>query len=227
MLHNEQIKVAKELQRRIDKLRTENKDPTLPQKPAHAHSRGVHATSPSFDMGTHSPRVVPSPPPYARGRMMDSHATVDESFMVLGGRVRLLSALHNPYFLTCKFVQSDPGDDFAKFWERMQAMQDMLEQPLAVAFATAPLGEEQQKKGGRRDGSSSSDSTDIDEPMSARFARKMGMTKVSKSKILGADVPGPSKLQHTSLGEEFDEDVFADDSRCIPVSTNVYICISP
>ncbi|KAF7978105.1 hypothetical protein HWV62_1514 [Athelia sp. TMB] len=191
MLFNEQVKVEKELRRKIDKLRTENKDPSLPQKPAYAQPRGIPATQ-SFDMGTHSPRAVPSPPPYARGRMMDSHATVDESFMVLGGR-------------------SDPGDDFAKFWDRMQAMQDMLEQPLAVAFATAPLGEEEKrKKGGRRDASSSSaDSTDIDEPISARFARKIGMTRASKSRILGGDT---TKSHKDSLDEEFDEDVFADDN---------------
>lgn len=98
----------------------------------------------------------------------------------------------------------------------MQAMQDMLEQPLAVAFATAPLGEEEQKrkKGGRRDQSSSSDSTDIDEPISSRFARKIGMTKGSMSKILGVDAPGPSKAHKQAFDEEFDEDVFAEDSKC-------------
>lgn len=114
-------------------------------------------------------------------------------------------------------LQSDPGDDFGKFWDRMQAMQDMLEQPLAVAFATAPLAEEEQKrkKGGRRDTSSGSDSTDIEEPMSARFARKIGMTKASKSKILGVDIPGPSKSHQETFDEEFDEDAFADDSMCL------------
>lgn len=85
MLYDDQRKLEKELQRRIDKLKAENKDPTLPQKPAQPHAP---IASPSFDMGTYSPRAVPSPPPYTRGRMMDSQATVDESFMVLGGRVR-------------------------------------------------------------------------------------------------------------------------------------------
>ena len=86
MLYNDQIKLGKELQRKIEKLRAENKDPTLPQKPVQSSPR-VPLASPSFDMGAYSPRALPSPPPYVRGRMTDSQATVDESFMVLGGRV--------------------------------------------------------------------------------------------------------------------------------------------
>lgn len=81
MLYNDQRKLGKELQRRIEKLRAENKDPALPQKPARTNPPS------SFDTSAHSPRAVPSPPPNARGRMIDSQATVDESFMVLGGRV--------------------------------------------------------------------------------------------------------------------------------------------
>lgn len=98
----------------------------------------------------------------------------------------------------------------------MQAMQDMLEQPLAVAFATAPLAESEKKKGAGRDGSSSSDSTDIDEPMTTRFARKMGMTKGSRSRVFGGDsiaATSPGKSRNVDIGEEFDEDVFADDSE--------------
>lgn len=112
MLFNEQIKVEKELQRKIDKLRTENKDPSLPQKPAYAQPRGIPAT-PSFDMGTHSPRAVPSPPPYARGRMMDSHATVDESFMVLGGRVR------SPIRICYTLVLIDQPNGAVRSWRRL------------------------------------------------------------------------------------------------------------
>ena len=116
-------------------------------------------------------------------------------------------------------MQSDPGDDFAKFWARMEAMQQLLEQPLAVAFATAPLGEEQHKqKGVRREGSSSSENTDIEEPMTTRFARKMGISRGSKSRVFGNDAgagsTGPSKLKNVDFGEEFDEDVFADESEC-------------
>lgn len=91
MLYNDQCKLGKEIQRRIEKLRSENKDPSLPQKSAQLPIRAPHA-SPSFDLGTYSPRAVPSPPPYGRGRMMDSQATVDESFMVLGGRVSVAFA---------------------------------------------------------------------------------------------------------------------------------------
>src|SRR6202167_2948607 len=102
--------------------------------------------------------------------------------------------------------KSDPGDDFAKFWARMEAIQQLLEQPLAVAFATAPLGEEKLKqKGARREGSSSSENTDIEEPMTTRFARKMGISRGSKSRVLGNDSSvGPSKLQSEEFGEEFD-----------------------
>lgn len=112
-------------------------------------------------------------------------------------------------------MQSDPGDDFAKFWTRMQAMQDLLEQPLAVAFATAPLGEEKQKGLGR-EGSSSSENTDVEEPMTTRFARKMGITRGSRSRVLGSDsnvAEGSSKTKNADFGEEFDEDTFADDSE--------------
>jgi len=104
----------------------------------------------------------------------------------------------------------------------MEAMQQLLEQPLAVAFATAPLGEEQQKqKGVRREGSSSSENTDIEEPMTTRFARKMGISRGSKSRIFGNDAAaasaGPSKLQNVDFGEEFDEDVFANESEYLPM----------
>lgn len=100
----------------------------------------------------------------------------------------------------------------------MEAMQQMLEQPLAVAFATAPLGEEKQKeKGVRREGSSSSENTDIEEPMTTRFARKMGISRGSKSRIfvndLGAASSSSPKVQNVDFGEEFDEDVFADESE--------------
>lgn len=97
MLYNEQIKVGKELQRRIEKIRAENQDPSLPQKPAPQSVPRIPTASPS---GAHSPRAAPSPPPYARGRMMESHATVDESFMVLGGRVRALICIRNHVVLT-------------------------------------------------------------------------------------------------------------------------------
>jgi hypothetical protein len=102
----------------------------------------------------------------------------------------------------------------------MEAMQQLLEQPLAVAFATAPLGEDQQKqKSVRREGSSSSENTDIEEPMAMRFARKIGISRGSKSRDLGNDSGAadadPSNLQNVDFGDEFDEDVFADESECL------------
>jgi len=104
--------------------------------------------------------------------MTDSQGTVDESFMLLGGQ------------------RSDPGDAFNQFWNIMQGMMDNLSQP--VAFATAPLGMPESQpasnmsksKGSseallRQDGNLSSD-TDIEEPMVARFARRLGMSGDSK-----------------------------------------------
>lgn len=95
-------------------------------------------------------------------------------------------------------------------------MQDLLEQPLAVAFATAPLAESEKAKGAGRDGSSSSDGTDIDEPITTRFARKMGITKGSRSKVFGGDsvaATSPRKSKNMDFDEEFDEDVWVDDSE--------------
>lgn len=81
MLCNDHSKAGKELQRRIAKLREENKDPTLPQKPP---SGGVSSS------GSARPATLPtapSPPPHAHNRLSDSQQTVDESFMLLGHRV--------------------------------------------------------------------------------------------------------------------------------------------
>jgi hypothetical protein len=94
MLYNDHLKAGKELQRKIDKLREENKDPSLPQKPA-----------PSLPVSNSNaantiPQPVPSPPPSGR-RMTDSQNTGEESFMVLGQRVRhlLILAFKIQYFL--------------------------------------------------------------------------------------------------------------------------------
>src|SRR5882762_9898312 len=105
MLYNDQLKLGKELQRRIEKLRAENKDPTLPQKPTSPHF--PMTPTPSSDMGIYSPRLQPSPPPYVRGRMTDSQATVDESFMVLGGRVCVTPCGHDTYSTTL-YLYSSP-----------------------------------------------------------------------------------------------------------------------
>ena len=75
LLYNEQRKTEKDLQRRIDKLKQDGKDPTLPQKPE-------PRPPPSSYMG---PPSNPSPPSSNRP-MSDSQNTVDESFMVLAGQ---------------------------------------------------------------------------------------------------------------------------------------------
>jgi hypothetical protein len=82
MLCSDHTKANKELQRKIAKLREENKDPTLPQKPTPLHTTAVTAN--------YNPQPSdPSLPPHRR--MTDSQNTVDESFMVLGQRV----SVHN------------------------------------------------------------------------------------------------------------------------------------
>lgn len=89
MLYNEHIKAGRDLERRIAKLREENKDPTLPQKPSLAQMRVEHSSSAS-GAGPHPSHSVSSPPlpSHASLRLMDSQNNVDESFMVLGQRVR-------------------------------------------------------------------------------------------------------------------------------------------
>ena len=82
MLYNEHAKSSKDVQRKIAKLREENKDPSLPQNVPHRH--------------TPPPPSVPgpssSPPPQAGHRMVDSQNTGDESFMLLGQRVSSISS---------------------------------------------------------------------------------------------------------------------------------------
>ncbi|KAJ7470541.1 hypothetical protein FB451DRAFT_1254058 [Mycena latifolia] len=194
MLYNEHLKAGKELQRRIEQLKAEGKDPNLPHKPEPPHSPSMRSNShpyPTF------PRSAPSPPP--QRPMTDSQGTVDESFMLLGGQ------------------RSDPGDAFNQFWNIMQGMLDNLSQP--VAFATAPLGTPESQPTNhvartkltsqtmmRRDGSLSSD-TDIEEPMVARFARRLGMSGDSKK----SSDRSPSNLTARAVSapdpeEDFDED---------------------
>ncbi|KAJ6455803.1 hypothetical protein C8R45DRAFT_1035758 [Mycena sanguinolenta] len=167
LLWNEHHKAAKELQRKIEQLKAEGKDPSLPHKPDPPQLSAMRSNShpyPTFH------RSAPSPPP--QRPMTDSQGTVDESFMLLGGQ------------------RSDPGDAFNQFWNIMQGMLDNLSQP--VAFATAPLGAPESAPpnhvartklsshaGLQRDGSLSSD-TDIEEPMVTRFARRLGMSGDSK-----------------------------------------------
>ena len=77
MLYNEHAKSAKDVQRKIAKLREENKDPSLPQNVPHRH------TPPTPPV----PGPSSSPPPQTGNRMIDSQNAGDESFMLLGQRV--------------------------------------------------------------------------------------------------------------------------------------------
>lgn len=77
MLYVEHAKSAKEVQRKIAKLREENKDPSLPQNVPNKRT-----STPPPDPGPSS-----SPPPQTGNRMVDSQNTGDESFMLLGQRV--------------------------------------------------------------------------------------------------------------------------------------------
>ncbi|KAF8559515.1 hypothetical protein OG21DRAFT_1452641 [Imleria badia] len=164
MLYNEHVKAGRELERRIAKLREENKDPTLPHKVSLAQTRAEHSSSASSGR-SHPSQPAPSPPlpSSASLRLMDSQNNVDESFMVLGQR-------------------SDPGDAFNHFWRIMEGMLDNLSQP--VAFTTAPLGTEtgfSGKRGVQRDGSSGSE-TEREAPFVSRFSRKLGLDGRSKLK---------------------------------------------
>lgn len=96
------MKLGKDLQRRIAKLREENKDPALPQKPTRTASFNANAgPSSSPSAAVPPPQPVPSPPPNSQGnRLSDSQQTVDESFMLLGQRVRTaFLPLPDSYFL--------------------------------------------------------------------------------------------------------------------------------
>ncbi|KAI9064217.1 hypothetical protein FKP32DRAFT_1757529 [Trametes sanguinea] len=173
MLHNEHMKLGRDLQRRIAKLREENKDPSLPQKPIRSASAASKAGL-STNAPVPAPEPAPSPPPQPHSsRLSESQQTVDESFMLLGQRVghflpcRFPLPCHERTMLVGKFrmvyvpdqglydlreldkaddlfVQSDPGDAFHQFWKATEGMLEYLSRP--VAFATAPLAPEEPPK---------------------------------------------------------------------------------
>ncbi|KAF9466384.1 hypothetical protein BDZ94DRAFT_1288371 [Collybia nuda] len=186
LLYNEHCKAVKDLQRKIDKLKEEGKDPTLPQKLDRLPPSTTSNSRPQYGV----PRSAPSPPP--QRPMYESQNMVDESFMLLAGQ------------------RSDPGDAFNQFWNIMQGMLDNLSQP--VAFATVPLGNESNLGPGtktppRRDGSLSSD-TDVEEPMLSRFTRRIGMNRDGHSTLRGSSL----KTTSTKPDEDFDDGVFDDDT---------------
>ena len=100
-LYNEQCKAAKDLQRKIDKLKEEGKDPSLPQKSDREPNPPVTNTDLHTNAPAGVPRIVnPSPQPLILGHPLTDSNTGDESFMLLGGqRVRShhLSGTRHPY----------------------------------------------------------------------------------------------------------------------------------
>ncbi|KAF7304711.1 hypothetical protein MKEN_01185200 [Mycena kentingensis (nom. inval.)] len=186
MLENEHRKAAKDLTRRIELLKAQGKDPNAPKRPDVAQS------SRSSHPSTSVPRSAPSPPP--NRPMSDSQGTVDESFMLLGGQ------------------RSDPGDAFNRFWGIMEGMLDNLSQP--VAFATAPLGVTDGSSNERlpRNEENLSSDTDIEEPMVARFARKLGMSGDSR-RSLSSSKP---KIKPPPDDDNFDDGDLAESFIFIP-----------
>ncbi|KAF5391322.1 hypothetical protein D9757_002067 [Collybiopsis confluens] len=163
MLYHEHRKAAKDLERKIEKLKNEGKDPSLPQKSYPTHPIPQPIAGPS--------RIIPSPPPQ---HLADSQGTVDESFMLLAGQ------------------RSDPGDAFNQFWNIMQGMLDNLSQPVAFATVPlgvdSSIGTSSPKRNPRKDMSHSSD-TDPEEPIVSRLTRKFGMrsAKQGRSPPLSSD----------------------------------------
>jgi hypothetical protein len=126
LLYNEHTKSAKDVQRKIDKLREENKDPSLPQNVPHKHA----STPPPV------PGPSTSPPPQTGNRMVDSQNTGDESFMLLGQRVSPISSHRSVHPLM--HPKSEPGDIlFNQFWKVTTDLLENISQP--VAFASAPI----------------------------------------------------------------------------------------
>ncbi|KAI0646847.1 hypothetical protein C8Q79DRAFT_956667 [Trametes meyenii] len=192
MLHNEHSKHGKDLQRKIAKLREENKDPTLPQKPARSSSSTAAGESTSTSAVAPPPQPVPSLSPPTQHKLSDSQQTVDESFMLLGQR-------------------SDPGDAFHQFWKATEGMLEYLSRP--VAFATAPLAPEQppqpasspdSRRGVKsREGSSTSDS-DFEDPISRKISKGISLVKAAHSRMLTKydSVYGVGASGHSSPASE-------------------------
>lgn len=107
MLYNDHCKAAKELQRKIEKLKMEGKDPALPQK-LDATTSAKSSTPRSNSKPYVGPSRVNTSSPQPVMPMSDSQNAGEESFMLLGGqRVRLsnprasdLLTIHILYF-TC------------------------------------------------------------------------------------------------------------------------------
>ncbi|PVG02817.1 hypothetical protein CPB86DRAFT_661246, partial [Serendipita vermifera] len=105
LLYNENNRRGKEIQRRIAQQREDTANLTLPRVQSSALAPTPRHASPSRINGRDNSLAM-------------SHRTIDDSYMVLGGR-------------------PDPQDPFNQFWNKLEQMLDNLSQP--VAFATVPL----------------------------------------------------------------------------------------
>ncbi|KAJ3556643.1 hypothetical protein NM688_g1918 [Phlebia brevispora] len=213
MLYNEHSKAGKELQRKIAKLREENKDPSLPQR---VPSRNVapamaSASVPPVGSSVASPQNPSSPPPQlSTGRLSDSQQMVDESFMLLGQK-------------------SETSDAFNHFWKITEGMLDYLSQP--VAFATAPLAppENNPSSSRRREGNGSD--TDVEDTLTKTFNRGLDFVKAAGTRMLvrhdssgnvleSSAKPGISTFPPKPITDDWEDDLEADeedmaDSFCI------------
>ncbi|KAI0078186.1 hypothetical protein K474DRAFT_1660848 [Panus rudis PR-1116 ss-1] len=197
MLYNEHNKAEKELQRKIAKLREENKDPSIPQK----SSRPAPSSS-SVSPSVVPPRTPATPPPNAPSSLSDSQQMVDESFLLLAQR-------------------SEGGDAFNHFWRITEGMLEHLSQP--VAFAIAPLGppENGPSTPRRRETNSSSD-TDVEDPITRTLSRGVGLVKAASSKMLTRNdsycesagvTTFPPKPQSVAPIDDWDDDIFTEDDH--------------
>ncbi|CAK5277774.1 unnamed protein product [Mycena citricolor] len=210
MLYNDHQRAGKDLERRIEQLKAEGKDPSLPHKVANT-PRASTMPERRTEKSSHSPQSESAPSAPLPRPMTDSQG-VDESFMLLGGQ------------------RSDPGDPFNQFWNIMQGMLDNLSQP--VAFATAPLGHVESVSSSSkrtklashlpREGSLSSD-TDLEEPIVSRFARRLGISgdikkqdrSSSNLKPLSSDLDGD---EDSEAGDELAESFYLIPSSAEPTA---------
>lgn len=234
MLHGEQIKAGRDLQRKVEKLKEEGKDPSQPQPKSSAPTANAHQVMHTQRALNSSPKIpsrIGSPQPPQR--MID---TVDESFMLLGGqRVSTHSWSLPVLLMNIVGSQSEPGDPFTQFWNIMQGMLDTLSSP--VAFATAPIGnpentdiQNSSPNGSaanllsrvssasgsliKRDSSFGNIDTEADEPIFARLGRTLGKAKESIRQNYA------QKSSHLNAAEDdddedFDESLFDDSKLCI------------
>ena len=238
MLYNEHSKAGKELQRKIAKLREENKDPSLPQRlpSRNLASTSVNVTVPAINNSVATPQGAPSPPPHTGSKLSDSQQMVDESFMLLGQRVcHLTIGCHGQpcinFVGTC--VQSETNDAFNHFWKITEGMLEHLSQP--VAFATAPLAppENGPSSSRRREGAGSSD-TDIEDTFTKTINRGLDFVKAARSKMLvrndsgtctsdsDSGKPGINSFPPKPITDDWDEE-FEADGTYLPSAYALYV----